>query len=135
MKNFLIVMCGLFFYSSIFASHTLIVCPATITCNYQQGTCKFFGNNSKWEASGGGITPFTGSKILNLVYIMGTKSLQSAPKSANLICEYAPTGHTGAMQLSINLKKFVGVNWLFSEWGDTHAHCSSVTDPAACAAE
>lgn len=131
MKKVLTIVCGLICSSTIFASQSLVVCPLTITCNYHKGTCDFFGNSSKWKTTGGDITPFAGSKTLNLVYIMGTRSLQSA----NLICEYTPSGHTSAMQLSINLKKFVGTGWIFNGWGDKHAHCQSIADPSTCAAK
>ena len=136
MKNtikFTFIIASLFSFS---AHASMLVCPATITCNYEDGTCdqakgwyiNFFALG--WPAS-------TGTQSMALSAIYGVKASASnidpyyKIKKTKIECYYLP----GGIKLVAYVKQLVGENWSFDGFGKFRGVCANISDPTTCSGE
>ena len=110
MRILIIIICSLFI-SNAYAS---IYCPATITCNYEAGTCD---DITGWSIGGTG-SGFTGTKTMYLSKIWTMKLSQKYMFN----CIYDSN-----FMIQRYVEQLIGDGWTFSGFGKSIAECSNVT--------
>ena len=126
----IIVLFAAFFISFVVNASGEIVCPSTLSCDYEPGVCD---KPSGWvlDASGA-IEDFGSQNPVGLSKILSFKEgAPSDPYPYSLRCFYAYGDHS-VISIYTYVKELTGGNWVFSGFGKNKAECSDVTDPASC---
>ncbi|OGV48503.1 MAG: hypothetical protein A3F46_03695 [Legionellales bacterium RIFCSPHIGHO2_12_FULL_42_9] len=125
---------------------TQIVCPSSITCNYEEGTCDvsddwFYSNMATEEDK------FPDGQPISLSMIGGyQRTVVDAPgyplsKEARekngytISCTYEYGKYRSRLFILRYVKNIAGSNWVKSQFGKTHATCSDIKNPEECAGE
>jgi hypothetical protein len=134
----LILVASSFFLLSAVANATdsKAICPSTITCDYDKGTCD---QPDEWLISNGSNQkPFIGSQYFELFDMRAIRI--DFPKELSgkyrINCFYAldPKRPSGLIGITTLANKLVGENWVISNSFDKSvAVCSDVADPSTCA--
>lgn len=126
-------MVAAFFISFGVSASGEVICPSSLTCDYEAGVCD---TPSGWGLNtSGAFEGFSGQKTIELSRIVGYKDGLNAT-SYIIQCSY-PYGDHSAMYSEISIytsvKELTGANWVFSGFGKNKADCSDVSDPTTCA--
>lgn len=112
----------------IFALEEMVICPPTITCDYDAGVCE---TPDGWMLDpGGSDEEFSGKKIINLFQI-------DAYKTGNINDPYVMEcyyfyGNHSIVAIYTYVRSLIGNNWVISGFGKNTARCSDISDPNAC---
>jgi hypothetical protein len=130
-----IVFLFLFVFSpdKVFAESAFTSCPATITCNYDQGICDNPSNTLLIPLLA--QEPFLNSQSIRLSLITAGKIDNNPNNSAYRIhCVYKYGEHS-SFSIGYNVKKLTGLNWVFSGFDKTIVTCKNLNDPINCSHE
>ena len=128
MKKILLVAASFLFISVSQAG--IIQCPLTVSCNYEDGVCKYDGSYRFVVDTGGIEEKFEGNITANLKTITGSKEPDSSYEFA---CKY-PYGNHSLIRLYTYAKSLEGQNWTYSGFGNKSAICTDASDPRNCGA-
>ena len=125
------VLVTAFFISAAVNASDETVCPSTITCNYDSGTCN---TPSGWYlADGLAQEMFSGTQTFAISAISAYMVGSSPPNEHyGLECWYK-YGEGSSFLFYTTVKSLIGANWVFSGFGNKKANCSYVSDPTTCA--
>lgn len=118
--------------SAVFAlQSTPIVCPESITCDYDTGICN---TPAGWTLdTGRAEESFSDSQTMNLSKIWAYKTADKI-QSYQFECEYG-YGNYSAISTYTYVKDLEGPNWIFSGFGKQKADCSNPLNPSTCRGE
>lgn len=149
MKKIFILVLSLFSSSLVFANQTTAMCPATLTCNYDAGTCELPAG--KWEINDeNAYTPILpAGKPINLSGIEAQKKLGTS-QEYKFTCFYTYERvdkdsswrpYDPSISISTDVKNISGDNWKTHGFGKRLAYCNSedpdnwTINPAKCFGE
>lgn len=127
------VLVSAFFISIVVSASGEIVCPSTLSCDYESGVCdKPLG----WVLDpGGAVEDFLGQNLVGLSKIMGYKEGSSNdPRPYSIRCYYLYGDHS-VISIYTYVKELIGSNWVFSGFGKREAKCLDITAPLTCVGE
>lgn len=123
MKNIFILILSLLSYSTVFAEQNTVMCPATLTCNYEAGTCEL--PVGKWAINYGyAEEPFSNSIPLNLVEISAFKKELPNSDDYEFNCTYW-SDHSSGIIITTRVKNLGGDNWTINGFGKSNAYCNN----------
>lgn len=110
-----------------------ILCPQSLTCNYEKGTCESSsGDLSGWYlSSGGALESFPGDLTIQLSRAQGFKIYGGY----QLNCSYSYTKSSLIILTQDKAVKLTGPKWEFYGFGKQSAMCSNIRSPEECSAE
>jgi hypothetical protein len=128
MKLFLGLALSLILCSTVMADN-LIVCPASLTCNYDTGKCDM--PTGQWVLdAGSAMEPFSGPLTMNISKIWAYKQ----GDEYQFECTYQ-YGNNSQISIYTYVKSLIGENWVYSGFGQQQANCSQPTAPNTCAGQ
>jgi hypothetical protein len=129
----LMIVCSLIYSSSVFAAQNMLICPSTLTCNYDTGRCEMPAG--QWTLdSGAALEPFSGSQTMSASKIWAYKQGSPPNEAYQFECTYK-YGTRSSISIYTYVKDLIGDNWIFSGFGKQKADCSEITAPATCAGQ
>ena len=124
------------FLLSVSTANASLVCPPTVTCNWDEGTCD---QPDEWHIDGQFMQKAF-PNALELGFINTSKMLfpDDLYGKYKIWCAYYPNASRQDSSPSIYLyafaNTFTGDNWIFSGFGKYNATCPDISDPTKCAA-
>lgn len=137
MKKICILILGLVSCNMVMAAENNVLCPATLTCNYDAGTCELPAGEWKIDDSRAN-DQFDGTKQISLKDIEAEKQLGSTSEY-QFSCSYGyETDHGGQpytsyIIISTTVKNLGGDKWTLWGFGKRHAYCDDEpANPTRC---
>lgn len=119
-----------------FVVNASLICPSTLTCNYDEGTCD---KADGWHILGETMrVSFPNFFELSTIYAVKMSFPDDAYGKYKFICAYATPynrEYNQSLVLYAFTNKLTGDNWMYSGFGKFGATCSDISDPTRCAGD